>query len=189
MFHIHVYERTHLFIDIFTSIYEKEGQTHTHLSHKYNINVNISANDSVSVYMSFKFFSRNSVISHMSIFTNFNITEINSKLSKKVDLKSKIGERKGKGGEGEDDDDDDDDEEEDEEEEEELYIRPCPLISTAAVHVGRYFLIIGGFNNRYKERAEVWVRYISFELHMPYFIFHVNHFFISSLICLLSNFN
>jgi hypothetical protein len=95
------------------------------------------------------------------------MTEKTSKSSKKVDLKSKKGckDKKKGGGEDEEDDDEDDDGDDDEEEEEELYVRPCPLISTAAVHVGRYFLIIGGFNNRYKERAEVWVRYFSYDSH------------------------
>ena len=106
------------------------------------------------------------MISHLSIFTDFTSTEKNSKSFKTVDLKSKKGDKKG--GREEDDEDDDDDEEEEEEEEEELYLRPCPLISTAAVHVGRYFLIIGGFNNRYKERAEVWVRCSTRDLHLSY---------------------
>jgi hypothetical protein len=44
------------------------------------------------------------------------------------------------------------------EEDEEIFTRPCPLISTAAVHVGKYFLIFGGFNNKLRERAEIWVR-------------------------------
>ena len=41
--------------------------------------------------------------------------------------------------------------------EKEIFLRPCPLVSTAAVHVGRYFLIFGGFNNKKRERAEIWV--------------------------------
>jgi hypothetical protein len=45
----------------------------------------------------------------------------------------------------------------DKEEDEEIFTRPCPLISTAAVHVGKYFLIFGGFNNKLRERAEIWV--------------------------------
>jgi hypothetical protein len=48
-----------------------------------------------------------------------------------------------------------------EEDEEKIFTRPCPLISTAAVHVGKYFLIFGGFNNRLRERAEIWVRNVS----------------------------
>ena len=50
-------------------------------------------------------------------------------------------------------------------------------------------LIIGGFNNRYKERAEVWVRYILCNSHVPYFIFCVTYLCIYLLTCLLSNCN
>jgi hypothetical protein len=111
----------------------------------------------------------------MSIITDFDMTEKTSKSSKKVALKSKKGDKK------EEDDDEDEDEDDEEGEEEELYLRPCPLISTAAVHVGRYFLIIGGFNNRYKERAEVWVRFFFCNSHVRYFIFSVTYLCIFSL--------
>ena len=57
---------------------------------------------------------------------------------------------------------DNEDEDEDEDDDDirnslETFYRPCPLISTAAVHIGRYFLLFGGFNNRLRERSEIWV--------------------------------
>ena len=55
------------------------------------------------------------------------------------------------------DDDDDDDDDDDIRNSSETFYRPCPLISTAAVHIGRYFLLFGGFNNRLRERSEIWV--------------------------------
>ena len=55
------------------------------------------------------------------------------------------------------DEDDDDDDDDDIRNSSETFYRPCPLISTAAVHIGRYFLLFGGFNNRLRERSEIWV--------------------------------
>ena len=58
------------------------------------------------------------------------------------------------------DEDEEEKEDEDEGEAEEIFLRPCPLISTAAVHIGRYFLLFGGFNNRLRERSEIWVKIV-----------------------------
>ena len=62
-----------------------------------------------------------------------------------------------KNSDNEDEDEDDDDDDEDIRNSSETFYRPCPLISTAAVHIGRYFLLFGGFNNRLRERSEIWV--------------------------------
>ena len=55
------------------------------------------------------------------------------------------------------DEDEDEDDDDDIRNSSETFYRPCPLISTAAVHIGRYFLLFGGFNNRLRERSEIWV--------------------------------
>lgn len=72
----------------------------------------------------------------------------------------------------------------DDEDDDERFSRPCPLISTAAVHVGKYFLIFGGFNNRLRERAEIWVRYV--ESFMPLFTTHFHNYLLHTIfLCLL----
>ena len=82
------------------------------------------------------------------------------------------------------DEDEEEKEEEDEGEAEEIFLRPCPLISTAAVHIGRYFLLFGGFNNRLRERSEIWVKIVikkfcifSLYIHMSVSSFHLFLFF------------
>ena len=71
----------------------------------------------------------------------------------------------------------------DDEDDDERFSRPCPLISTAAVHVGKYFLIFGGFNNRLRERAEIWVRYV--ESYMPLFTTHFHNYLLHAIfLCL-----
>ena len=93
------------------------------------------------------------------------------------------------------DEDEEEKEEEDEGEAEEIFLRPCPLISTAAVHIGRYFLLFGGFNNRLRERSEIWVKIVikkfciwSLYIHIPLSLsltltlFFSSFFFFSSFI-------